>query len=224
MGGTTTLVNQGRSQLILIAIAGRKHAGKSTLADMIAAVAAAEGCRVAQRGCSELVAREAAALIAPKVGANPEQAYSLLMGPGKEAYRPLLQFQGTSQRERHGDDYWLRQMAQEIERFAAESERHHTVGQYQKCLFIMSGIRFENEANWARARGGYAIRVERPGLPQNDTHVTERSLDRYASYDHVVTNADSLRSLSDEAQRVWREMVMGTQPFMPESQAKWQAA
>ncbi len=224
MGGTTTPVNQASSQLILIAIAGRKHAGKSTLADMIAAVAAAEGCRVAQRGCSELVAREAAALIAPKVGANPEQAYSLLMGPGKEAYRPLLQFQGASQRERHGDDYWLRQMSHEIECFAAETERHHMSGRTPKCLFIMSGIRFENEAEWARGRGGYAVRVERPGLPQNDTHITERSLDGYPSYDYVVTNAGSLRGLSDEALRVWHEMSAQSQPLTPESQVKWQAA
>ena len=192
---------------------------------MIAAVAAGEGCRVAQRGCSELVAREAAALIAPKVGANPEQAYSLLMGPGKEAYRPLLQFQGASQRERHGDDYWLRQMACEIERFAAQGDRHPAGnGQINKTLFIMSGIRFQNEADWARGRGGYAIRVERPGLPQNDTHVTERALDGYPSYDYTVTNAGSLRSLSNEALRVWREMSAQSQTLLPESQMKWQAA
>ena len=204
MGTTSTPTTPALPAPIVIAVAGRKHAGKTTVADMIIRAAEADGFAVMQRGCSELVAREVSQHIAHKVGINTEQAYRLLLGVGKEAYRPLLQWWGGEYRRGQcGDDYWLSRMADEIDRFAAAEA--HAAG--RPALFIMAGIRYRNEADWVRAQGGYVLRVERPGLPHyDDNHSTERDLDDYAGYHARIMNQRALEHLDADVARLWESM------------------
>ncbi len=185
---------------IVIAIAGRKRAGKTTVADMLIRAAESNGYAVMLRGCSELVASEVAGHIAGKVGVTPAQAYRLLLGAGKEAYRPLLQWWGGEYRRgTFGDDYWLTRMATQIDAFAAQQAERQ-----RPALFIMAGIRYRNEADWVRDQGGYVLRVERPSLTSEpDMHSTERDLDDYAGYHKRIINDGSLARLNDIVAQTW---------------------
>ena len=64
---------------------------------------------------------------------------------------------------------------------------------------IFTDCRFPNEADAVRARGGVAIRIERPGLESlrdehGQVHLSETALDGYA-FDAVIRNQGSVEDL-----------------------------
>jgi hypothetical protein len=68
--------------------------------------------------------------------------------------------------------------------------------------FCVSDVRFENEANFVRERGGVIWRIDRPGVERVRDHASERQIESIA-YDTVVPNHGDFDEL-----RVWVERLL----------------
>jgi hypothetical protein len=86
------------------------------------------------------------------------------------SYRQLAQTLGTEWARHQRADFWLqvadRTMAQAM--LTNRSERD--------VLFVVSDVRFSNEAQWLRERGGVIWRIERPGCNPVRDHVSETGM------------------------------------------------
>ena len=93
-------------------------------------------------------------------------------------------------REVFGEDLWLRRCEQEIYKL---SEITPICG-----TFIIRDIRFNNEADFVRKRGGTIIHVERPSLGDTGVvrdHVSERGVEFNKRTDIKIINNGSLEQL-----------------------------
>lgn len=88
-----------------------------------------------------------------------------------------------------GPDVFVRRMGEELELADPRGP------------VVITDVRFENEAEFVRTRGGYIVHVHRPGAARTteSTHPSERPLS-VAEGDHVLRNDGTLQEL--EA-RVW---------------------
>jgi len=76
--------------------------------------------------------------------------------------RTLLQGIGHSYRETAGKDFWIRQ----VERGMTEPD----------TLYVVTDLRYLNEAQWVRGTGGAIIKVHRDGF-EGDSHPSETEMD-----------------------------------------------
>lgn len=100
----------------------------------------------------------------------------------KPRYRGLLQWWGTEwRRGGWGEEYWLDRLAEQID------------GYDPKRLAVITDVRFENEVEFVRSRGGNIIRIHRvetggDGLTHAAiAHASEQTLRGYTA-DLTVTN------------------------------------
>lgn len=98
--------------------------------------------------------------------------------------RDMLQRRGTEEgRWVYGEDIWIRTLEAWIGSFVA-------AGVYR---FVITDVRFQNEADWVKAMGGRVVQiVGRGGLagPLAD-HPSETSLDTYERFDLVLDNSST---------------------------------
>ena len=174
--------------MILIGIAGAKQSGKSTVAEIIEELtlevfvtAYAEPLKI------EVFDVIRGKLTAPLwiIDAVPE-CYRGIHASGEFGYwtkvdwinqrktelRHLLQMYGTEYRRAQDDLYWIKKMAKLLDSYVADARRL----QMENCLTVITDVRFDNEAQLVRDRGGHLIRVNR-GQPSGDPHASERRLD-----------------------------------------------
>lgn len=88
--------------------------------------------------------------------------------PGLDkSYRELAQTLGTEWGRTHlGADFWLR---------IAEAYMHDITNQtFAPLHFVVSDVRFQNEADWVRQRGGVIWHISRPGLRGVRDHISEQ--------------------------------------------------
>ena len=107
---------------------------------------------------------------------SPEVA-DLLLRCGTEAGRRVL-----------GADVWVNAVMREYD-LAMNS---YSLNPADEPRLVITDVRFENEAEAIRQRGGLVIRIERPGvLPRRTSsgawHVSETALDDY-EFDSVILN------------------------------------
>ena len=81
-------------------------------------------------------------------------------------------------------DYWLTRAEQA--RVAAIFDGHQAQ--------LWTDVRYPNEADWVRSRGGMLWRIVRPGLEQDRSHDSETAADRIEA-DATILNAGSLDEL-----------------------------
>jgi phosphomevalonate kinase len=112
-----------------------------------------------------------------------------------EHTRRLLQLRGTEEgRDKYGDDIWIRTIETWIQLY------------YQRGIdyFIITDVRFPNEAAWVRSVEGKTFRINAPNrnnkalneesngnpemLQSIATHVSETALDYYTEFDYVINN------------------------------------
>jgi hypothetical protein len=99
------------------------------------------------------------------------------------SYRHLAQTLGTEWgRNCVGPDFWLNVAA------------NHMAGMRKlgRSKFVVSDVRFANEAEWVRAKGGVIWKIDRPGLPAVRQHVSE---EMNFPWDYALRNAGSLDDL-----------------------------
>lgn len=103
----------------------------------------------------------------------------------KESYwggeiRKLMQRLGTEcGRQLMGEDVWVNAALDNL-----------SPGKY-----TVTDVRFVNEADAIKARGGKLIRIERPGIGPVNDHISETGLDDYPNFDAVIINDGSVSDL-----------------------------
>jgi hypothetical protein len=106
----------------------------------------------------------------------------------KYQVREFLQELGTEIRDRIHPDAWVNGLM-------ADYGLSTTWVDAKEELFfpnwVISDVRFENEAQAIKDRGGYIIRINRPGVSAVNAHKSETSLDAW-NFDEIINNDDTL--------------------------------
>ena len=93
--------------------------------------------------------------------------------------RNLLQQLGVGARNIFGDEFWVSQVFHSMD----------TTSDY-----VITDVRFENEAMMLKLMGGQLWRIKRPGVEPVNSHVSERDLDGY-KVDKILKNEGTLEEL-----------------------------
>lgn len=102
------------------------------------------------------------------------------------SYRQLAQTLGTEWGRAQGPDFWLR--------IAAASMMEVSISTFGPPLFVISDVRFPNEAEWIRNLGGQVWRIDRPGVAPVREHTSETLVETITP-DFVLDNNGSLDDL-----------------------------
>lgn len=95
--------------------------------------------------------------------------------------RRLLQRMGTEGgREVLGEDVWV------------ESALANTVGDV-----VVTDVRFKNEADYIKSRGGIVVKITRDGVGPVNDHVSDNALEFY-DFDVVINNNGTVKDLHEE--------------------------
>lgn len=81
------------------------------------------------------------------------------------SYRQLAQTLGTEWGRALAPDFWLR--------MAAASMTEVSISTFGPPCFVISDVRFPNEAEWIRGLGGQVWRIDRPGVAPVREHASE---------------------------------------------------
>jgi len=108
-----------------------------------------------------------------------------------EKGRRFLQELGCTIRN-YDQDYWINLTISEIKKRQNTSKQEN---------FVVTDVRFLNEARILRDNGALLVRIERPGLKQ-DNHVSETELDNYDGFGFVISNDKTIVDLSSELKNI----------------------
>jgi len=100
--------------------------------------------------------------------------------------RRTLQRLGTESVRALDETFWIRALEARLD--AAETP------------VVVTDVRFPNEAEAIAARGGWIVRVVRPGAPEVLEHASESALDLYPA-DVEIRNASTLEAFREEVLR-----------------------
>ncbi|UVK59041.1 deoxynucleoside monophosphate kinase [Microbacterium phage Cen1621] len=204
------------TSLPLIGIVGRKRSGKSTITDELArhgydAVAYADPLRDFLGASDPIVGYELVGPYKVREVHWSEAMECLGYELAKDRYpevRRIMQTTGTEgMRQTLGQKYGLEKLLKGVSPWVAMAElridealSHVKVSPGKperfvyKRLLAFNDVRFPNEADLIRRKGGILIRVIRPGLPTDDAHESETALDHYAT-DYELVNDGSIAEL-----------------------------
>lgn len=181
----------------LIGVSGRIGSGKDTLAQLIQET---EPSYEVKKFAGKL--KQIAGILA---GVDParfeDQEFKKQISPFGMTYRELLQKVGTeAMRDQIHTDVWVRALFAEFVKEATkwDSDGSTTLEAYPN--WIITDVRFPNEADAIRERGGIMIRIFRNlGGPQTQTdlHPSETALDDY-DFDITINNNGSLEDLKEQ--------------------------
>ena len=163
---------------VLIGICGRALAGKSTCAQAMVGhcggrvVAMADSLRdVVEAAFGSRYETQEAKLAtdpfwAPRLGERWSTGRQILQRVGSELFRELVH-----------PDFWLFHLELRLSRLAGEP------------LIVIPDVRFDNEAQWVRAHGGWMLHLIRADQPPSaDAHQSERGISP-AHIDQVLTSS-----------------------------------
>lgn len=164
---------------LLIGITGPARSGKDTAARYLAAqyalltYAFALPLKAALQAMLNLTAEQLD-------GALKEQPLAWL---GKSP-RELMQTLGTEWgRSLVHPELWLRLAAENLTHMADQSQEW-------SAGFVISDVRFENEAEWVRQRGGIVLHMRRPDAQAVNPHTSEYGIALHSSDVEVHNTAD----------------------------------
>lgn len=105
----------------------------------------------------------------------------------KDRFRPLLQWWGTEFRRHDDGAYWIKQLDVTIE---------SSMRWCSPCpLGVITDVRFPDEADYVKSKGGVLVRVVRPGVEAVNGHVSEHAIP-HGSENIVLLNDGSLDDLN----------------------------
>lgn len=161
---------------LLIGLTGAARSGKSTAAKHL--VVLLGFIHYALAGPLKAMLAQGFNLSEAHLEGNLKEAQLAWLG---KSPRELMQLLGTEfGRGMVHNDLWLLLAAQNIARLA-----HY---QPDATGIVISDLRFENEADWLRRRGGMVIHIQRPDAPGVAAHSSEAGI---AIHDHdLVINND----------------------------------
>ena len=107
------------------------------------------------------------------------------------SYRHMAQTLGTEWGRRClGNDFWLRIAGAYMADISATADA-------DPVPFVISDVRFNNEATWIRKRGGVIWRIDRPGTAPVRAHASETQM-AFIDVDATISNSGSLHALRYE--------------------------
>ena len=68
--------------------------------------------------------------------------------------------------------------------------------------WIITDVRFPNEADAIKQRDGIIIRVNSERCNNNDNHPSEIALDKYMNFDYIISNDGSIEQLIEKVRRI----------------------
>lgn len=143
------------------------------------------------------------------------EALRPLVGPANEENlikltpRLLLQFIGTDCiRDKVHPNAWVNALfadyKYEIHRSEVSTRAAGFIDQHVYPNWIITDMRFPNELEAVKSRGGITIRVNRPGLIESN-HLSETSLDS-ATFDFVISNDKDIEHLINEVRKILEKL------------------
>lgn len=108
--------------------------------------------------------------------------HEVFLGEKSPETRDMLQQRGTEQgRNVYGEDIWIRTMEAWITAHLSKGWKR----------FVLTDVRFENEAQWVKMMGGHLVQVTgRGGLDGVLAfHPSETGLDSYTGFDLTIDNS-----------------------------------
>lgn len=173
---------------ILIGLAGHARVGKDTVARYLAAhltlisYAFADPLKQALASMFNLTANQLE-------GTEKEQPLPWL---GKST-RELMQLLGTEWgRDLVHPQLWLLLAEQNLQLLAEHDQAMKGV--------VIRDVRFDNEADWIRSKGGVIFHISRRGIRPANNHVSEYGVHHYPG-DYVIENDSTLDALYDQVER-----------------------
>jgi len=120
--------------------------------------------------------------------------------------RSMLQWYGSDFWRKIDTDHWVKALA--LQMCKADED-----------VFIVTDVRFTNEADWIRSKGGLMIKVTCPDLPDNlvlknhMAHISETQLDSY-KFDHEIwARFGDMKCLSAQACGLFQNFVLGENQY-----------
>jgi hypothetical protein len=113
-----------------------------------------------------------------------------LLGPEWEnvTVREFLQTLGTEVLRTYNPDIWVNTL----------------FNQYNNNNWIITDLRYPNEADAIKSRSGINIRINREGVKPTNSHISEVILDDYP-FDFVVENNSSLEDFREELKKILKQ-------------------
>lgn len=183
----------------LIGLIGRKRSGKDTFASVLI-----EEHGFTKAGFADPL-REVALAIDPIVGMTALGTRTVRYSEVLDHYgyeeakdrfpefRTFLQRLGTDAvRTVIGEDTWVDLAASRIDA--------------RRSPLVLTDVRFPNEAKAITDRGGYLVRVVRPGQEESDLHPSETALDGWL-VNVVVENDGTLEEFLEEARSLAKHLA-----------------
>lgn len=183
----------------LVGLVGRKRAGKDSVA---AALVEVHGFR--RYAFADALRRAALTadpfIVGPLLADEPQPLSAIVHTLGWEGLknskygadsRSFLQHLGMAIRELD-EGFWLRKVT-------APAAKDRFAG----TPVVVTDVRFTNEADAIEAAGGVLVRVERPGVDDGDSHVSETELATRPTRCKVV-NDGTLEDLQARASALYR--------------------
>lgn len=180
----------------LLGISGKLGSGKDTLAQFIQEI---EPSYEIKKFAGKL--KQITGVLC---GVDParfeDQEFKKQMSPFDMTYRELLQKVGTeAMRNQIHTDVWVRALFAEFEPFSKVLTVIPPI-HISESRWLITDVRFPNEADAIKQRGGLLIRIYRnPDGPQSltDLHPSETALDDYP-HDITINNNGSLEDLKEQ--------------------------
>uniref|UniRef100_A0A6C0LYL1 Uncharacterized protein n=1 Tax=viral metagenome TaxID=1070528 RepID=A0A6C0LYL1_9ZZZZ len=122
---------------------------------------------------------------------NKDLSYDSLFNEKTKEVRQMLQEYGTKNgRDKYGEDIWIRSLSLWMEIYKNRTPNKNNI-------FIVTDVRFRNEAQWIKQHNGILLRVNAPnrtasrvkqeGSEDIQNHLSETDLDNYP-FEYVINN------------------------------------
>lgn len=137
--------------MLIIGLHGKAGAGKDTAAEMLQSFLPEGSTRTVAFATPLKEAAKAKFGLSDWQVNTQEGKKELVPALGKTV-RQLLELEGTeSTRHVYGDNFWIWRMSQEVDKAFKENTK----------VFIITDVRFENEAQFVRDNGGLVFQIDR---------------------------------------------------------------
>lgn len=116
-------------------------------------------------------------------------------------WRELMQLEGEKMRE-IDEDYWCKALFTDYDDFHNTKFSVRNGYEEPKDKWIITDLRYPNEAKAIKEKGGISLRVNRV-TDNNSSHESETALDNYQDWDYVIDNNGSIEDLIKKVKDLW---------------------
>lgn len=123
---------------------------------------------------------------------------------GVMTIRELFQKIGTDAiRKNVHPDAWVNALMIDYKSKCFNTRKGFKITDYPNWL--ITDVRFPNEAKAIKDKKGILIRVERKGCPTSE-HLSETALDSYKDWDYVIDNSGTIDELLEQVRKIYYEV------------------